>query len=304
MADEHGGRRPPAVDEGDHQGDRDVDIERDVHVEGDVPVERDPHAAEVLGSVRPPHDGAPDRDRPLSPVAAEPKGFWGVTKAVVKEIVIVVVMASVLSLIIKTWLIQAFWIPSGSMEQTLIRDDRVIVSKLTPRVFDLRRGDIVVFEDPGAPDHPWINELPHAPRSGAQEKLHEALTFIGLLPDDSENHLIKRVIGLPGDHITASGEGPIAVNGVTLEEPYLPPGTLSSAMEFDIVVPDDKIWVMGDNRSDSSDSRFHPVGGDGTEGSVPIAKVTGRAILLVWPLDRWTGLGQPSEVFAKVPAPQ
>ncbi len=286
MADVPGGGVPPAVDA------------------AGADVERDPHAAEVLGSVRLPSAQGPGRDALPAPAAAEPRGVWDVTKAVVREIVIVVVMASVLSLIIKTWLIQAFWIPSGSMEQTLIRDDRVIVSKLTPRVFDLQRGDIVVFEDPGAPDHPWISELPHAPRSGAQEKVHEVLTFIGLLPDDSENHLIKRVIGLPGDHITATGKGPIKVNGVTLNEPYLPAGTVSSTMAFDIVVPAGKIWVMGDNRSDSSDSRFHPVGGDGAEGSVPLSKVTGRAIVIVWPLDRWTGLGQPTDVFAKVPAPK
>jgi signal peptidase I len=222
--------------------------------------------------------------------------------AIVKEIIIVVVMASVLSFVIKTWVVQAFYIPSGSMEDTLVKDDRVIVSKLTPGPFDLQRGDIVVFEDPGAPANPWITEPAHAPRSGLRAVTHNALTFVGLLPDDSENHLIKRIIGLPGDHVTCDGSGPIKVNGVAVNETYLKPGSAPSAMAFDITVPQGKVWVMGDNRSDSADSRFHPVGGDGSQGSVPIDKITGRAIVLVWPLDRWTGLGQPTEVFSSVPA--
>lgn len=253
------------------------------------PMTADPHAEEVFGS-----------DRTAGSV---PPTVVSTILAVVKEIVIVVVMASVLSFVIKTWLVQAFYIPSGSMEDTLLKDDRVIVSKLTPGPFDLRRGDIVVFEDPGAPSSPWITEPSHAPRSGLNAVTHNVLTFIGLLPDDSQNHLIKRVIGLPGDHVTCDGKGPIKVNGVAIAEPYLKPGNAPSTMAFDIHVPAGKVWVMGDHREDSADSRWHPVGGDGSQGSVPIDKITGRAVLLVWPLDRWTGLGQPTEVFAKVPNP-
>ncbi|HON75264.1 MAG: signal peptidase I [Candidatus Lutibacillus vidarii] len=253
------------------------------------PVSGDPHAEEVFGS-----------DRTAGSVSPT---VVSTILAVVKEIVIVVVMASVLSFVIKTWLVQAFYIPSGSMEDTLLTDDRVIVSKLTPGPFDLKRGDIVVFEDPGAPASPWITEPSHAPRRGLNAVTHNVLTFIGLLPDDSQNHLIKRVIGLPGDHVTCDGKGPIKVNGVAIAEPYLKPGNAPSTMAFDIHVPAGKVWVMGDHRSDSADSRWHPVGGDGSQGSVPIDKITGRAVLLVWPLDRWTGLGQPTEVFAKVPNP-
>lgn len=244
------------------------------------------------------------RARPSSTARRSVAGdLWHGFLALLKEVLIVVAMAAVLSFVIKTWLVQAFWIPSGSMENTLQPDDRVIVSKLTPGPFALHRGDIVVFEDPGAPTNPWITEPPHAPRSGVTAVVHDVLTFVGLLPDDSQNHLIKRVIGLPGDHITSDGKGPIKVNGVAINEPYVKPGDPPSSLPFDITVPAGRVWVMGDNRSDSSDSRYHPIGGDGSQGSVPIADITGRAVLIVWPASRWSVLSEPSAVFAKVPNP-
>src|SRR6478752_2442199 len=124
----------------------------------------------------------------------EPRGFGATLFAGVKELVIVV----------KTWLFQAFYIPSGSMENTLVKDDRVIVSKLTPGPLDLKRGDVVVFEDPGVPT-PWLGDLGEQ-HSTVGGPFHDALVFVGLLPEDSENHLIKRVIGLPGDHVQADGD--------------------------------------------------------------------------------------------------
>ena len=177
----------------------------------------------------------------------------------------------------------------------------VIVSKLTPGPFDLRRGDVVVFEDPGTPQ-PWLEGL----ESGASTvggPFHEILVFVGLLPEGSENHLIKRVIGLPGDRVQSDGgTGPIRVNGVPVTEPYVKPGDAPSEKKFDITVPAGHVWVMGDHRSDSSDSRYHD-DGTGATGSVPIDKLVGRALFIVWPIDHVTWLGVPERTFAQVPAP-
>jgi signal peptidase I len=235
--------------------------------------------------------------------ADRPRTFGESLLAGIKEILIIVVLAMILSLVVKTWLFQAFYIPSGSMEDTLVKDDRVIVSKLTPGPIDLRRGDVVVFEDPGIPT-PWLSGQIDPGRAGIGGPFHDLLVFVGLLPEDAEDHLIKRVIGLPGDHIQSDGEdGPLLVNGVPVTEPYIKSGDLpSEGKAFDIVVPDGRIWVMGDHRSDSSDSRYHD-DGSGSTGSVPLDKVVGRALFIVWPLDHVTWLGVPARTFEKVPEP-
>lgn len=227
------------------------------------------------------------------------RNVWGG----IKEIIIIAVMALVLSFVVKTWLIQAFYIPSGSMENTLRIDDRVIVSKLTPGPIDLSRGDIVVFQDPGG----WLSGLPSSSASepGLRGTVHRGLQFVGLLPDDSDDHLIKRVIGLPGDHVVCCGkDGNLTVNGVAITENYIKPGDTPSGgrQPFDIVVPAGRVWVMGDHRSDSSDSRFHD-NGTGATGSVPIDDITGRAVVIVWPVDHVEWLSAPGSVFGSVPAP-
>ncbi len=231
------------------------------------------------------------------------RGFFGSLLAGIRELVIVIVLAMALSFVVKTWLFQAFYIPSGSMENTLVRDDRVIVSKLTPGPFDLRRGDVVVFEDPGTPT-PWLAGLNDTP-STVGGPFHDALVFVGLLPEDSENHLIKRVIGLPGDRVQADGTtGKIKVNGVEITEPYIKPGDApSEGKPFNIVVPTGKVWVMGDHRSDSADSRYHDGDTGGVDGSVPIDKIVGRALFIVWPIDHVTWLGVPERTFEQVPTP-
>lgn len=227
-------------------------------------------------------------------------GFLGNVWGGIKEILIIAVMAIVLSFVVKTWLIQAFYIPSGSMEDTLVRDDRVIVSKLTPGPFDLQRGDVVVFEDPGG----WLGQDPAATADGGP--VHRFFQFIGLVPDDSDNHLIKRVIGLPGDHVVCCDQdGKLTVNGVAItEDDYIKDGDTPSGgkQPFNIVVPADKVWVMGDHRSDSSDSRFHD-DGTGATGSVPIKDITGRAVMIVWPVDHVRWLSVPARVYEQVPAP-
>lgn len=225
----------------------------------------------------------------------------GVLVAGVRELVVILAMALVLSFVVKTWLIQAFFIPSGSMEDTLLIGDRVIVSKLTPGPFELARGDVVVFEDPGG----WLPETPAVERTGVGGAVHDGLVFVGLLPAESEDHLIKRVIGLPGDHVVCcSATGSLSVNGVDIAEPYIKDGDVPSSVPFDITVPEGHVWVMGDHRSDSEDSRFHDdPSDDGSEGSVPVADITGRAVSIVWPLNRFHWLSDHPETFSGVPAP-
>jgi signal peptidase I len=214
--------------------------------------------------------------------------------------VIVIGLALLLSLIVKTWLMQAFYIPSESMESTLLKGDRVIVSKLTPSFIDLKRGDVVVFEDP----HHWLPAQAPVQRTRLASAVSSMLTFVGLLPNDQGNHLIKRVIGLPGDHIVCcDANAKLSINGVQLIEPYVFGGDEPSEQSFDITVPAGKIWVMGDHRSESQDSRPHDQGSGGAKGSVPESLIVGRAVTVVWPLGRWAWLHNPADSFARIPEP-
>ena len=217
---------------------------------------------------------------------------------VLRESVIVIGLALLLSLVVKTWLMQAFYIPSESMENTLLVGDRVIVNKLVPSPISVKRGDVIVFEDP---DH-WLPAAVPAQRSALANAVNSTLVFVGLLPSDEGNHLIKRVIGLPGDHVVCCDvQKRLTVNGVPLNEPYLFPGDSPSEESFNITVPADKVWVMGDHRSFSADSRPHDENSGGAKGSVPESLIVGRAITVVWPIQHWAWLSNPSQTFAKVP---
>jgi signal peptidase I len=215
-----------------------------------------------------------------------------------RDILFILIAALVISFLIKTFLIRSFYIPSQSMENTLVPNDRVIVSLLTPELTPLKRGDVVVFTDPGG----WLTAEPITPQSSSP--VNDILAFLGLAAPDDNDHLIKRVIGLPGDKVSCCNAlGQMTVNGVPLDEPYitLPAGvTKSDPYTFSVTVPKGDIWVMGDNRNESADSAFHFSKKD-VNPFVPIREVTGQAILISWPINRWTFLGNYPVVFQDVP---
>ncbi|MGW1541030.1 signal peptidase I [Streptomyces sp. NPDC002309] len=214
-------------------------------------------------------------------------------RSAVKEIPLLVGVAVLIALVLKTFLVQAFVIPSGSMEQTIQIGDRVLVDKLTPW-FGTRpeRGDVVVFKDPGG----WLqDEQPTQKKDDpvVVKQVKAGLTFIGLLPSENEKDLIKRVVGVGGDRVQCCDvQGRVTVNGVPLNEDYLYPGNEPSATPFDITVPQGRLWVMGDHRSNSADSRSHQDTDYG--GTVSEDEVVGRAVVIAWPLGHWTTLNEPN----------
>ncbi|WP_258535029.1 signal peptidase I [Streptomyces sp. PT12] len=217
-----------------------------------------------------------------------------------REIPILIGTALLIALVLKTFLVQAFVIPSGSMEETIRVDDRVLVDKLTPWFgWEPSRGEVVVFKDPGG----WLET------SGTEEStdqgpfgirhIRSALTWIGLLPSADDQDLIKRVIGVGGDTVVCCDpEGRVMVNGVPLDEPYLYPDNPPSQIEFDVTVPEGSLFVMGDHRSNSADSRYH-LDEDG-HGTVPENLVVGRAMVIAWPFGHWKGL-DGTDAFSSVP---
>lgn len=217
----------------------------------------------------------------------------------VREVVTVAAIALVISFLIKTFLVQAFWIPSGSMEQTLQIGDRVLVSKVSAGSLGLDRGDIIVFEDPGG----WLPPAQQVERGPVMDVVVGTLEFVGLAPTAEGNHLIKRVIGTGGDHVVCCDDaGRLTVNGHPVEEEdYLFPGDDPSQEPFDVVVPDDSLWMMGDHRSNSRDSRAND-DGTGRAGAVPVDNVVGQAAALVWPLGRAEWFDTPP-TWSQVPAP-
>ena len=206
------------------------------------------------------------------------------------ELPFLIVFALFLAFLIKTFLVQAFFIPSGSMQNTLAIGDRVLVNRAAVWIGDNpTRGEVVVFQDPGG----WLADQPTTAPSNWVTK---SLTFVGVLPQDNGD-LIKRVIGVGGDHVVCcNAQDQITVNGVPLNETYLYPGDKSDSApmgvtaDFDITVPQGDLWVMGDHRSVSEDSRAHVLT-DG--GFVPVGDVVGRADLIIWPTSQWGTLGVP-----------
>jgi len=215
--------------------------------------------------------------------------------ALLREVPILIGVALILALLIKTFLVQAFYIPSDSMENTLKVGDRVLVNKFGNYFGSVHRGQVVVFKDPGG----WLGSSEGG--SGGNPVLHgikSIFVFVGLLPSDNEKDLIKRVIGVPGDRVKCcDGKGRITVNGVALEEDYVFPGNTPSESTFDVTVPDGRLWVMGDHRAVSADSRLHM--GDPGGGTIPADNVIGRAFVIVWPFGRVGTLPVPETFHQK-----
>jgi signal peptidase I len=232
-------------------------------------------------------DGAEDSEAPPARVR---RRSW------LTEFVVLVVVALAVALTVKTYVVQPFKIPSQSMENTLLVNDRVLVNKLVGHVSQIHRGDIVVFDGAGS----WDPPVP-AQRNPLVKFYRD---FLGLFGDASgQTDYIKRVIGVPGDHVRCcNAQGLLTVNGVPLHEGgYLYPGSPPSAIHFSIVVPPGRLWVMGDNRGDSADSRYHdcqlsaatcePWDRDGT---IPESAVIGRAFVVIWPPSRFRMLWVPA----------
>ena len=184
-----------------------------------------------------PAESAAPADVPAAGPAAEPVADRPAGKRIAhhalgwaKEILTIVVIAVVLSFLVKTFLFRAFYIPSGSMENTLKIDDRIFVSLLVPKPIAIERGDVVVFKD----SQGWLGAVQDVPVNW----LTEVGTFIGLLPDNSQQHLVKRVIGLPGDKVMCcDADGKMTINGRAVTEPYLYPGASPSDSAVDVIVP-------------------------------------------------------------------
>ncbi len=219
-------------------------------------------------------------------------GFWGRSRLgrgkparrapLWKETLILVGTALILALIIKTFFVQAFFIPSGSMENTLQINDRILVEKVSYWFGNVQRGDIVVFDDPDN----WLGEEDGTTPSNPVTK---ALADIGLYP--SGGHLVKRVVGVGGDDV-ACKDGKVTVNGVVLHEhSYVTLASQACVGIWNVVVPPNDLWVLGDNRDRSADSRAHM--GDPGGGFVPVDDVVGKVFVIVWPPSRWQFFSRP-----------
>ena len=210
-----------------------------------------------------------------------------------QEMILLLGIALVLAIVIKAFFMQAFYIPSGSMSETLVLNDRILVEKVS---FwgdgEPKRGDIVVFSDPGG----WLDS---SEVRTATNPVSKALEVFGLYP--TGGHLVKRVIGVEGDTVRCCDkQGRVLVNGVPLnEKSYLAKGVKPSMIDFEVTVPEDHIWVQGDNRGNSADSRVH-IGQPGG-GFIPLDDVVGRVFMVVWPVDHAKMVERPA-TFESLPS--
>jgi signal peptidase I len=253
-------------------------------------------------------DGPPsDDDGPTGPIGPPVPDDPAVTKAAAgrkrsrstwRELPILIVVALTIALVIKTFVVQPFFIPSSSMEDTLLVGDKVLVNKLVYHFRSIQPGDIIVFNGVGSwnaappPAKPASNPLVRAYDATLKPLFHSIAGLFGT--PIGQTDYIKRVIGVPGDDVACcNAHGLVTVNGVPLHESsYLYPRAAPSTIHFNKVVPAGRLWVMGDNRVISFDSRLRQ--GDPGGGTIPISQVVGRAFVIVWPPSRWRILPIPS----------
>ena len=198
-----------------------------------------------------------------------------------RELLTIVGTALILSILVRTFLIQAFYVPSASMEDTLQENDRIIVSKISTKLTGIDRGNVIVFHDPGG----WLGEGFPNPYDTPVGRVLQA---IGIVPANSGNDLVKRVIGVANDKIECcDAQGRITVNGVGVDESYTKDGVTSDQVTFSVLVPEGNVFVMGDNRGNSEDSRFHL---DKNNGMIPVEEIIGRVTMRIWPISRIGGI--------------
>ena len=197
--------------------------------------------------------------------------------SLLRELPILVILALLVSLLIKSFLVQFFYIPSGSMENTLQIKDRVAVNRIPFIGNDINRGDVIVFRDPAG----WLPEASSVTGNRITNAIREGLVLVGIVPNPAKQYLVKRVIGVAGDNVVAK-DRVLTINGKPTNEPYIFAGNSPSDTDFNITVPEGKVWVMGDHRGASGDSRVHQ--DDVNNGMVPVEKITGRVIATIWPI--------------------
>ena len=194
-----------------------------------------------------------------------------------RELGVLVVIALALTFVVRLLVAQAFYIPSGSMEPTLQVGDRVLVDKIAYRLGEVHRGDVVVFDGRGS-FAPFEADVTDGPLARVTRTVGQ---YVGVAP--SERDYVKRVVGLPGDRVVCCGpDGRVSVNGAPVDEPFVMAGDAPSDRPFDVTVPAGRLWVMGDHRSDSADSRSHL--GDPGGGTVALDRVVGQVRLRFWPV--------------------